>query len=150
MIKQSLLKEIGKLELDELMLLQRDQMTNEPIQPPMATVPMNQTGGITSTLNRDLMGGDPTGELAMMSSQMVDQMDLLGLTKDEDTADALDGVVAAQINASAEKVQSAAASGDAAQLAQAQKDANDVTQLNTSIISFMGNTPEARKEKMNI
>lgn len=138
------------VNLDELMLLQRDQMTNVPIQPPMATVPMNQTGGITSTLNRDLMGGDPTGELAMMSSQMVDQMDLLGLTKDEDTADALDGVVAAQINASAEKVQSAAASGDAAQLAQAQKDANDVTQLNTSIISFMGNTPEARKEKMNI
>ena len=138
------------VNLDELMLLQRDQMTNVPIQPPMATVPMNQTGGITSTLNRDLMGGDPTGELAMMSSQMVDQMDLLGLTKDEDTADALDGVVAAQINASAEKVQSAAASGDAAQLAQAQKDANDVTQLNTSIISYMGNTPEARKEKMNI
>ena len=138
------------VNLDELMLLQRDQMTNVPVQPPMATVPINQTGGITSTLNRDLMGSDPTGELAMMSSQMVDQMDLLGLTKDEDTADALDGVVAAQINASAEKVQSAAASGDAAQLAQAQKDANDVTQLNTSIISFMGNTPEARKEKMNI
>lgn len=138
------------INLDELMLLQRDQMTNVPIQPPMATVPMNQTGGITSTLNRDLMGGDPTGELAMMSSQMVDQMDLLGLTKDEDTADALDGVVAAQINASAEKVQSAAASGDAGQLAQAQKDANDVTQLNASIISYMGNTPEARKEKMNI
>ena len=138
------------VNLDELMLLQRDQMTNVPVQPPMATMPMNQTGGITSTLNRDIMAGDPTGELAMMSSQMVDQMDLLGLTKDEDTADALDGVVAAQINASAEKVQSAAASGDAAQLAQAQKDANDVTQLNTSIISFMGNTPEARKEKMNI
>lgn len=138
------------VNLDELMLLQRDQMTNVPVQPPMATVPMNQTGGITSTLNRDIMAGDPTGELAMLSSQMVDQMDLLGLTKDEDTADALDGVVAAQINASAEKVQSAAASGDAGQLAQAQKDANDVTQLNTSIISFMGNTPEARKEKMNI
>ena len=138
------------VNLDELMLLQRDQMTNVPVQPPMATMPMNQTGGITSTLNRDIMAGDPTGELAMLSSQMVDQMDLLGLTKDEDTADALDGVVAAQINASAERVQSAAASGDAAQLAQAQKDANDVTQLNTSIISFMGNTPEARKEKMNI
>tara|TARA_B100000212_G_scaffold37571_1_gene24334 strand:+ start:9707 stop:12103 length:2397 start_codon:yes stop_codon:yes gene_type:complete len=138
------------VNLDELMLLQRDQMTNVPVQPPMATVPMNQTGGIASTLNRDIMAGDPTGELAMLSSQMVDQMDLLGLTKDEDTADALDGVVAAQINASAEKVQSAAASGDAGQLAQAQKDANDVTQLNTSIISFMGNTPEARKEKMNI
>lgn len=138
------------LNLDELMLLQRDQMTNVPVQPPMATMSMGNTGGITSTLNRDIMSGDPTGQLAMASSQMVDQMDMLGLTKDEDTADPLDGVVAAQINAAAEKVQSAQTSGDPVQLAKAQQDATNLTQLNASIVGFMGNTPEARKEKMNI
>ena len=138
------------LSPDELMLLQRDQMTNVPVQPPMATMPLSQTGGITSTLNRDIMGGDPTGELAMMSSQMVDQMDMLGLTKDEDTADELDTIVATQINSAAEKVQSAEASGDPTQLAQAQKEANDITQLNASIISYLGNTPEERKAKMQI
>ena len=138
------------LSPDELMLLQRDQMTNVPVQPPMATMPLSQTGGIISTLNRDIMGGDPTGELAMMSSQMVDQMDMLGLTKDEDTADELDTIVATQINSAAEKVQSAEASGDPTQLAQAQKEANDITQLNASIISYLGNTPEERKAKMQI
>lgn len=138
------------LNLDELMLLQRDQMTNVPVQPPMATMSMGNTGGITSTLNRDVMSADPTGQLAVASSQMIDQMDMLGLTKDEDTADPLDGVVAAQINAAAEKVQSAQTSGDPAQLAKAQQDATNLTQLNASIVGFMGNTPEARKEKMNI
>jgi len=138
------------LSPDELMLLQRNKMTNVPVQPPMATMDMGQTGGITSTLNRDLMSGDPTGELGVLSSQMVDQMDLLGLTKDEDTADELDTIVAAQINSAAEKVQSAEASGDPQQIAKAQKDANDVTSINTSIISFLGNSPEERKEKMQI
>lgn len=138
------------LSPDELMLLQRDQMTNVPVQPPMATMSMDQSGGIASTLDRGLMSGDPTGELAMMSSQMVDQMDMLGLTKDEDTADELDTIVATQINSAAEKVQSAEASGDPTQLAQAQKEANDLTQLNASIISYLGNTPEERKAKMQI
>lgn len=138
------------VNLDELMLLQRDQMTNVPVQPPMATMGMDQGGGIISTLDTGLMSGDPTGELAMMSSQMVDQMDMLGLTKDEDTADELDTIIAAQMNSAAEKVQSAEASGDPQQLAQAQKDANNITSLNTSIISFLGNSPEERKAKMQI
>ncbi len=138
------------LSPDELMLLQRNKMTNVPVQPPMATMDMGQIGGITSTLNRDLMSGDPTGELGVLSSQMVDHMDMLGLTKDEDTADELDTIVAAQINSAAEKVQSAEASGDPQQIAKAQKDANDITSLNSSIVSYLGNSPEERKEKMQI
>ena len=54
------------LSPDELMLLQRDQMTNVPVQPPMATMGMDQSGGIVSTLDTGLMSGDPTGELSMM------------------------------------------------------------------------------------
>jgi hypothetical protein len=138
------------LSPDELMLLQRDQMTNVPEQPPMATMGMDQSGGIASTLGRGLMSSDPTGELGIVTSHMVDQMDMLGLTKDEDTADDLDTIVAAQINSAAEKVQTAEASGDPQQLAEAQKNANDITSLNTSIVSFLGNSPEERKEKMQI
>ena len=138
------------LSPDELTLLQRDQMTNVPVQPPMATMGMDQSGGIVSTLDTGLMSGDPTGELSMMSSQMVDQMDKLGLTKDEDTADELDTIIAAQMNSAAEKVQSAETSGDPQQLAEAQKNANNITSLNTSIVSFLGNSPEERKAKMQI
>ena len=135
---------------DQIMMLQGGRMNNVPVQPPMATMDMSQSGGITSTLDRDLMSGDPTGQLGAMSSEMVDQMDLLGLTKDEDTADELDTVIAAQINSAAEKVQSAQASGDPEQLSKAQNDANNLTSLNTSIIGFLGNSPEERKAKMQI
>ena len=135
---------------DQIMMLQSGRMNNVPVQPPMANMDMGQSGGITSTLDRDLMSGDPTGQLATMSSQMVDQMDFLGLTKDEDTADDVDGVVAAQINSAAQQIQSAQASGDPEQLTQAQKDANDLTLLNASILDYLGKTPEAREEAMNI
>ena len=85
-----------------------------------------------------------------MTEGLIETMDFLGLTKDEDTADDVDGVVAAQINASANKVNSAINGGNPNDIASAQKDANDLTLLNASILDYLGKTPEARQEAMNI
>ena len=122
---------------------------------------IDMSSGIASTLDPNMMQmpnnmmpqQDIINDEAFtnqMTAGLVDTMDFLGLTKDEDTADDVDGVVAAQINASAEKVQSAQASGDPAQIASATEDAQNLTLLNASILDYLGKTPEARQEAMNI
>lgn len=122
---------------------------------------IDMSSGIASTLDPNMMQmpnnmmpqQDIINDEAFtnqMTEGLVDTMDFLGLTKDEDTADDVDGVVAAQINASAEKLQSAQASGDPAQIASATEDAQNLTLLNASILDYLGKTPEARQEAMNI
>ena len=122
---------------------------------------IDMSSGIASTLDPNMMQmpnnmmpqQDIINDEAFtnqMTEGLVDTMDFLGLTKDEDTADDVDGVVAAQINASAEKLQSAQASGDPQQIASATKDAQNLTLLNASILDYLGKTPEARQEAMNI
>lgn len=139
-----------------------DDMTGVYSMPPQPDVDdssynvqnIDMSSGIASTLDPNMMQMPNNMMDEAFTNQMteglVDTMDFLGLTKDEDTADDVDGVVAAQINASAEKVQSAQASGDPTQIALATEDAQNLTLLNASILDYLGKTPEARQEAMNI
>tara|TARA_Y200000002_G_C22686523_1_gene666201 strand:- start:3639 stop:6143 length:2505 start_codon:yes stop_codon:yes gene_type:complete len=122
---------------------------------------IDMSSGIASTLDPNMMQMSnnmmPQQDIAndqafsnQMTEGLIDTMDFLGLTKDEDTADDVDGVVAAQINASAQKVQSAQASGDPNAVAEATGNAKNLTLLNASILDYLGKTPEAREEAMNI
>ena len=110
---------------------------------------VDMSSGIASTLDPNMMQmpnnmmpqQDIINDEAFtnqMTEGLVDTMDFLGLTKDEDTADELDTIVATQINSAAEKVQSAEASGDPTQLAQAQKEANDIFTKNKYFNSKQG------------
>ena len=122
---------------------------------------IDMSSGIASTLDPNMMQMPdnmmPQQDIVndgaftnQMTEGLIETMDFLGLTKDEDTADDVDGVVAAQINASANKVNSAINGGNPNDIASAQKDANDLTLLNASILDYLGKTPEARQEAMNI
>ena len=126
-----------------------------------STQNIDMSSGIASTLDPNMMQmpnnmmpqQDIVNDEAFsnqMTEGLIDTMDFLGLTKDEDTADNVDGVVAAQINASAQKVQSAQASGDPNAVVAATSDATNLTLLNASILDYLGKTPEAREEAMNI
>lgn len=119
-----------------------------------STQNIDMSSGIASTLDPNMMQMPNNMMDEAFSNQMteglIDTMDFLGLTKDEDTADNVDGVVAAQINASAQKVQSAQASGDPNAVVAATNDATNLTLLNASILDYLGKTPEAREEAMNI
>ena len=107
------------VNVNDLMMGQRDNYSMPP-QPDFDDSSYNvqnidMSSGIASTLDPNMMQMSnnmmPQQDIIndeafsnQMTEGLVDTMDFLGLTKDEDTADAVDGVVAAQINASAEPV----------------------------------------------